>query len=636
MAANADAFSAAFGDVATSAPSKSGPANDAFSAAFSPAKTEPAKGEITSAIPTARELASRLSAGQGMTDAGLAALPKTAAEWRDAIAAAPNTTYGGLLPLATDNATGAVRFAMPGMLRDAATGALDLVQGPHNAQYGDPNAVTPEATNALMMVGPGAVARGTGKLIAQVVDNNLMRRMTGDVAPAGVPANSNALLAAPAATGASAPMAASGPPQIRMGLVQPNTTRFGGTVQPSNPLTAVPPSAPVAANPLAGAAQPAAQSAGAAASGSNMTPMGAAEIQAARSTGEIQRVLEPAKQGVDTTVYVPGTQPTEAEIAGSPSVSFAQKQNRQANGDPHVARDMANNDARVEYYENTAGTPTQVLRMREARDEQAGKDLKTAFGNKQPTDAQPVVDTINGILTDPRGAENSALQTYVAPFLKQLQKPDGTLKSDPETLYGIREEINRKLSKTAQAETPTLNHVTGELLQVKGALDEAIEQGAPGYKQYLDNYSSASRPIDAMEFLQENRPKLTNGKGVMTLGPFDRMMKDVVANRSAGGIHPAGSLTDDQMEVLHNLHADLKRMQNIDLSNPRGSDTSMLLQGAKAAGSLAAHGIANAISPVVGSIGVQMGKDALTQRSIKKATENFLFPSPKKYPPAGP
>ena len=66
-----------------------------------------------------------------------------------------------------------------------------------------------------------------------------------------------------------------------------------------------------------------------------------------------------------------------------------------------MAQEKANNDARVEYYEQAAGTPTQVLRLKEARGAQAQKDLATAFGSKQPTDAQPVMDTLNSILTDP-------------------------------------------------------------------------------------------------------------------------------------------------------------------------------------------------------------------------------------------
>lgn len=370
--------------------------------------------------------------------------------------------------------------------------------------------------------------------------------------------------------------------------------------------------------------------AGAPAELSNMTPR---EAAASRATGEMQRVLAPAPEGMDTRIYVPGTKPTEAEVSGNPSVAFDQKLNRQQNPEPHVALERANNDARVEYYEQVAGTPTQVERLRETRGEQARKDLDAAFGSKQPTDAQPVVDTIKGILADPRLGERDLVQKYLGPLVDKLKKADGSLKDDPENLYGIREHVSDMLSKAGKATDPAVGQVERQLLAVKGALDEAIEAGAPGYRQYLQNYSEASRPIDAMEYLQDARPKLTNAQGNMTPASFDRFMKNTASERAAGGIKPAGSLTEDQMDVLHNIHSDLKRYQNISLSNPRGSDTSMLTEGAKKLAELSLHGMANVVSPVMGSIGLQMGKNALQKRAVNKMTERVLNPNPLHYPP---
>lgn len=79
-----------------------------------------------------------------------------------ALAPAPNTTYGELLPLARDNATGSLHFAMPGALRTFAQGALDLAHGPQTG------AVTPEGTAALATIVPSlnpSVAAGTYGLI---------------------------------------------------------------------------------------------------------------------------------------------------------------------------------------------------------------------------------------------------------------------------------------------------------------------------------------------------------------------------------------------------------------------------------------------------------------------------------------
>lgn len=65
------------------------------------------------------------------------------AQLGNALAPAPNTTYGTVLPFATDNTTGATRLAMPGLVRSTLQGFVDLADGPATGE------VTPEAAGAL-------------------------------------------------------------------------------------------------------------------------------------------------------------------------------------------------------------------------------------------------------------------------------------------------------------------------------------------------------------------------------------------------------------------------------------------------------------------------------------------------------
>jgi GNAT superfamily N-acetyltransferase len=62
---------------------------------------------------------------------------------QNALAPAANTTYGDVLPMARDNATGELRIALPAGLRSLAQGAWDVSQGPRTG------GVTPEGTLAL-------------------------------------------------------------------------------------------------------------------------------------------------------------------------------------------------------------------------------------------------------------------------------------------------------------------------------------------------------------------------------------------------------------------------------------------------------------------------------------------------------
>jgi hypothetical protein len=408
-----------------------------------------------------------------------------------------------------------------------------------------------------------------------------------------------------------------------------------GEAQPRNPLAAPQPrTAESAINPLAQSAPnplqagvPVPNSVGASATPTDLVAMAPKEAAASRATGEMMRLMRPARLGYDDTEYVPGVRPTAAEIAGDPEVSLLQKRTRQSNDPPFTERDNANNEIRADFFDNLAGTPTIVNTMREARAQQAQKDLETAFGSKQPTDAAPVVATIGRILTNPRDSENTAVQQYVKPLLARLYDPDGTLKTDPEQLYGLREDVNRMLSKTAKAETPTLNHVAGQLQDIKGALDDVIEKGAPGYQQYLQNFAQASKPIDTMEMLQEYRPKLTNGANrMLTFGKFDKMMKDIVLQRQAGGVNPAKSIDEDTMDALWNLHSDLKRANNVNLGKPSGSDTSQLLEYGKKFGITAAHGLAAHAAPVVGNALLHYGTDMASRISLGRRTDKLLNP----------
>lgn len=407
------------------------------------------------------------------------------------------------------------------------------------------------------------------------------------------------------------------------------TPMFDRSMKPRISVTAdsSPSVAPALEAPAAGIGP---RSLGAAATPAEMTPMGGREAAAARATGETQRLLEPAKPGVDTTQYVPGVSPTEAEYAGNAGISAKQKVTAQAAPEHLRIQQEANNQARVDHFNDSAGTPTIVNRMIEDRATQAQRDIDAAFGNKKPTDAAPVAQTIQSILTNPRDSENSAVQQYVRPLLSRLVDDTGALKSDPEQLYGLREDVARMMSKSAKAETPTLNHVTGQLSQIKDALDGVIEQGAPGYKQYLQNFATASRPIDEMQVLQDRSPvNALNGR--ITPAKYSQMMKSIVDDRQAGGVNPAKSISDDTMNRLFNIHSDLKRMGNLDLGKPNGSDTFMNFMHGTANGvvhaGLAASGIPGA------NIALEMGKRAMAGRNQAKQMRNMLNPDPVKYPP---
>src|SRR6185312_7992288 len=362
----------------------------------------------------------------------------------------------------------------------------------------------------------------------------------------------------------------------RPSFIPPSTSTdvMGDTTRLTPPPNSLPTVVPAGAL----ATERAPQSVGAAASREqspqSAIEMAPAQAQAYRSTAELQKLNEPQPAGTDTTRYVPGVEPTVAHMEQSANVSREQKMLEARIPEPFKDVAREHNENRQIYFNQIAGSPVDIESAIAARKAQLDKDYPAASANKKPTNAQPVADAIQSILNDPRGMENTQLQKYVAPLLDRLKNADGTLKNDPEQLYGLREDINRMTSRASQADDKNLTHVAAELTDIKQVLDGVIERGAPGYRQYMENYAAASRPIDAMQVLQQIEPKLYDTQGRMQLSRVQSAMRQIVTARAAPGLNPFKSIPDETMAQLWALRDDLRRVASAEeLAKARGSDT---------------------------------------------------------------
>ena len=510
----------------------------------------------------AKQLEAERAAAPQFTDAGV----------RQLLAPAPNTTYASnpLLPIARDDTTGAYRLALPSSLRDLAQGAYELSQGPATGT------VTPAGSAALAQIVMGvprynSLAAGTGEAIGNRLlapgSASLGRNETPDLL-------GSALRADPVAPGATNPLLA------KAAGAAPDTAQ--------------------AAGPQPGMGGPAPNSVGAAATPGNMTNMSPKEAAANQARAENYRLANPRPDGVDKTIYIPGTVPTAAETSGNADIAGRLKYISQ---DPNLRQtfreaQLNNSRARADYFQETAGDPVNLYNLKQARDAQAQQDLAAAWSNKQPTDPSPIGETVSDILNSPEG-KRDAVKNVLQPIIEKLQKADGSgPETDPEMIYGVRKYINDLLDKKNGSDADDAKAASSQLLQVRDATDGVIEHGAPGFGQYLTNYQQLSKPIDSAKLLQEAEPRLLNGADrTITFAKFDNFMKGVVQQRQAAGVQPAKSLDDDTMERLWNLHADLNRYQQAEnAAKSAGSDTSSLFrQGA----AYAAEGIGHAAAAAV-------------------------------------
>lgn len=585
------------------------------------AATKPGPG-----VPSQEQQSSELGLPLAGVPAGTAPPALSLAGLRTLLQPAPNTAYDVAAganypwtPVARDLTTGQLRVAMPSMLRDP---LLEAVGGGPQGGPGVVSTVDPATGRISTGLSPSAqVYAGAGANPLQFAETPLLR-------------------------GPQSGLTLTKPPPVT--LEELNAAIGRADQQPPRPETA-PPAVPSTAGAPTGGPQPV---------GAQVTMPGAArlspdEVNAYRATAEGKKLLENQVVGEpDRNAYVTGSNPNLAEQEQTVNTARELKSlgitSAEASNDAKLAA-QRNNDARKAYWEDTARSPVDVQKAEAARSEQATADLKATWANKTDADASNVADTADQILAGPEGKQR-AVRTAVQSVKDNLYDAKGNLETDPEVLYGVRKDINDMLSKQGQQETPTTQLAQKQLVALRDQLDTTIEAAAPGFKQYLKNFSDASRPIDEMHVLQDIEPKLFRGPGsTMTYSDFQRFMKNVVDMRGTSGVNPYKSITDETMQRLWNLRDDLRRSAGAqELARAPGSDTASniidaIKQYGKLGGGLAMDaGASHLFGPVAGPM-ISRGLRAVTAPIIAQRTarqqmgrmQEMLYPSNPLTPPGG-
>lgn len=275
---------------------------------------------------------------------------------------------------------------------------------------------------------------------------------------------------------------------------------------------------------------------------------------------------------VNASELVPGSQPTLAEATGNAGIAGLQRTMRDANPNAFVGREEANADARIAQLRATAGDKGDIAAAIQARDAQTAPALAGVFQNAQPTNATPVIQAIDSILSGP-GGQRTAVSSSLNRVRNMLVDPaTGTPQSDPATLYqSARKEIGDMLDQRMANANPSGLQASRELLAVRDHLDNAIEAGAPGFKQYLTDYAAASKPISAMEHLQGLN--LTDQNGNVTLAKVQNALNGIAKQQGKSGANAAKDINPQQITELQSLRDDLLRQQNLGIGKSVGSPT---------------------------------------------------------------
>ena len=106
---------------------------------------------------------------------------------------------------------------------------------------------------------------------------------------------------------------------------------------------------------------------------------------------------------------------------------------------------------------------------------------------------------------------------YVIKLIQKRADPQ-TGAINPMALYSIRKDIGLAMQGKLAGDAANLRLAKGELKGLMPIIDDVIESGAPGFKNYMQQFEKSSSAIDQMKLLQGVESKVTTGQPNLMTG----------------------------------------------------------------------------------------------------------------------
>jgi hypothetical protein len=223
---------------------------------------------------------------------------------------------------------------------------------------------------------------------------------------------------------------------------------------------------------------------------------------------------------------VPGVRVTTAAGARDPGLAAAETAIRgldQSGAFPSVL--SANQQALLESFRRLGGrggdelTPGSIPYAEAKRTSVTAPMREKAFINKQAVSIEPISNAISGIMSNPATQRKTVdeAMTYVNNLLANRVNPEtGTI--DPMALYGVRKDITDAMAGKLAGEQSNLRLAKGQMAELLPIIDNVIESGAPGFKNYMTKFEKSSSAIDQMKIMQGIEAKVTTGQPNLMTG----------------------------------------------------------------------------------------------------------------------
>jgi hypothetical protein len=295
----------------------------------------------------------------------------------------------------------------------------------------------------------------------------------------------------------------------------------------------------------------------------------------------LQRFAGNAPAAGNAAEIVPGSIPTLAQATGNAGLATLERgiQSSTPQGANAFAQRAAQNAAaRGTALGEAAGTSADLLTATAQRAANAADDyLKTNIGiptSNTEWAALKETPAIRSALARAQAMARNAGGSVETTVQNRANANLGGAVGAPETyvsgqgLQIVKEALDDQINAAARAGK---GKMASNLVGVKERLLTLMDREIPGYADARAAYAEASRPIDAMKYLQGLN--LTDAQGSITLSKVQNALRNLEKQQGLPGVNEAKSVSADQIQALTAIRDDLLRQANSGAGKAVGSNT---------------------------------------------------------------
>lgn len=282
----------------------------------------------------------------------------------------------------------------------------------------------------------------------------------------------------------------------------------------------------------------------------------------------LQRFAQGGPTYGNAAEIVPGSTPTLAQATGNSGLGALELGFRSANPlakNVMEGRETANAAARTAAAQGATGTADDLATAVAQRSANAADDyLKTHIGipvANTEYEALKQTPAFRAAMARAQAMARNAGTSVETQVQNRANANRGGAAGQPETyvsgqgLQIIKEALDDQIDKAIRAGA---GKQAANIRVVKDRLVALMDNQIPGYADARAAYAEASRPIDAMKFLQGLN--LTDAQGNITLNKVQNALKNLDKQRGLPGAREAKSVTQQQIDALTAIRDDLLRV----------------------------------------------------------------------------